>query len=253
MDMLLFAFDGAENNSPAGARPMNSEALTTETIAALPSEPLVRGRWIKADVSLVEWQGEKLVVKSFARKSLLVRWIGRPQVKREALAYRALEDIPGIPKLRAWPNPDTLVMDYLEGRRVTHLRLETGSNRGFVDELWSMLEEVHRRGVAHMDLRGRDNLLVSPDGHVRMIDFAASHIAPEGSLRRRLLFPLLRSIDRSAFLKWKRLLTPEDLTEREKKKLRRYQRWRRLWPFNRKELGPSDRAALEKARRERGR
>ena len=229
---------------------MDSEAPTSKTIATLPSETLVQGRWIKADVSLVEWRGEKLVVKSFARKSLLVRWIGRPQVKREALAYRALEDLPGIPRLRAWPDRDTLVMDYLEGRRITHLRLEPGSSRGFVEELWSLLESIHRRGVAHMDLRGRDNVLVSPDGHVRIIDFAASHIAPEGSLRRRFLFPLLRSIDRSAFLKWKRLLTPEDLTDRERRKLRRYQRWRRLWPFNRKELGPSDRAAREKARRD---
>ena len=64
---------------------------------------------------------------------------------------------------------------------------------------------------------------------------------------------LLRSIDRSAFLKWKRLLTPDDLTDVEKRKLKRYDRWRRLWPFNRKELGPSDRRAREQERARRGR
>ena len=48
----------------------------------------------------------------------------------------------------------------------------------------------------------------------------------------------------------KRLLTPDDLTEREQRKLRRHRRLRWLWFINRRELGPSDRRALEEARRE---
>ncbi len=228
---------------------MEPTAPTAEEIRTLPTTPLVLGRWIKADIHRIEWRGRQLVVKSFRPRTLPIRWLGRPQITREARAYRALGGIQGIPALRGRPDPDTLVIEFVDGRRLTHVRLEPGPNQRFVDELGRLIDAMHDRGVAHLDLRGRDNILVDPEGHVHLIDFAASHASPEGSLRRRIVFPLLRSIDRSAFLKWKRLLTPDDLTEREHRRLRRYGRWRRLWPFNRKELGPSDRAARERARR----
>ena len=228
---------------------MPSESPTAADLARLPSTCLVQGRWIKADLRRVQWHGRPLVVKSFAGKSLPVRWLGRLQIAREARAYRALAGVPGIPALHGRPDPETLVIDFVEGQRLTHVRLQPGPHRRFVDELRRLVDSIHALGVAHLDLRGRDNVLVGPDGSVRLIDFAAAHIAPKGTWRRRLVFPLLRSVDRSAFLKWKQLLTPEDLSDRERRKLRRYGRWRRLWPFNRKELGPSDRAARERARR----
>lgn len=218
-------------------------------IAALPSTSLVRGRWIKADIDLVQAGGRPIVVKTFRRKSAPVRWLGRTQIAREARAYEALVGLPGIPALLGRPDPLTLLLEYVEGQRLTHLRLGDAPRREAVQQLRELMDAMHARGVAHLDLRGRDNVLVSPGGRLHLIDFAAAHVSREGSWRRRILFPRLRSVDRSAFLKWKRLLTPEDLTEAEQARLRRYGRWRRLWIFNRKELGPTDRAAREAARR----
>jgi predicted Ser/Thr protein kinase len=223
---------------------MEREPPTAEQLAALPSTCLVQGRWIKADLHRVEWRGHSLVVKSFARKSLPVRWIGRLQIAREERAYRALAGVAGIPALRGRPDPDTLLLDYVEGRRLTHVQSEPRpERRRYVDRLARLVGEIHARGVTHIDLRGRDNVLVGPDGNVWMIDFAAAHVAPAGTWPRRFVFPLLRSIDRSAFLKWKHLLTPEDLTDRERRKMRRYRRWRRLWVFNRKKVAAPDAAA----------
>jgi len=231
---------------PPSSQPSSPDAAA---LATLPATPLVRGRWIKADVDSVVWEGRKIVVKSFRRKSFPVRWLGRPQIAREARAYEALAGLAGIPGLLGRPDPYTLLLEHVAGERLTHLRLQPGSRRQAVAALQRLVDSVHERGVAHLDLRGRDNVLATKDGRLHLIDFAAAHVSPAGSWRRRVLFPRLRSIDRSALLKWKRLLTPEDLTEKEQARLRRYGRWRRLWIFNRKEPGPSDRAAREAARR----
>jgi len=230
---------------------MEPGAPSAEQIRTLPFTPVVHARWIKADIRLIEWGGRKLIVKSFREKPWVVRRIGRPQIAREARAYEAVAGIPGIPTLRGRPDPLTIVIDYAEGRRLTRVRLDPGPNQPYIEQLYRLVDAMHARGVAHLDLRGRDNILVAADGTLHLIDFAASHTSRPGTLRRRFVFPLLRSIDRSALLKWKRLLTPEDLTDNERRKLRRYGRWRRLWLFNRKELGPSDRAALERERESR--
>ena len=232
---------------------MEPEAPSAEQLRSLPSTPLIDARWIKADIHRIEWNGHPLVVKSFLRKVWPIRLIGLPQVAREARAYRALAGVEHIPELRGTPDRLTLVIDFVEGKRLTHVRKQPGSNRPYVEQLGRLVKAMHSRGVAHLDLRGRDNILVDPGGVLRLIDFAASYTSTPGSLGHRFLFPVLRSIDRSAFLKWKRLLTPDDLTDVEKRKLKRYDRWRRLWPFNRKELGPSDRRAREQERARRGR
>jgi tRNA A-37 threonylcarbamoyl transferase component Bud32 len=217
------------------------------------STVLVKGKGVKADLRRVDWNGTPLVVKTFLHKSPLVRWFGRRQVRWESRAYKQLEGMAGIPVLHEGPDPYTLVMDHVEGKRLTRIRREPMPKRPVVEALQELINAVHRRGVAHRDLRRRDNILVDERGVVHLIDFATAHVSAPGSLRRRFLFPLFRSIDRGAFLKWKRLLTPEDLTERERRKLRRHRMLRAVWFYNRRSLGPSDRARLEEERRQKKR
>lgn len=214
------------------------------------STVLVSGKGVKADLRRVEWQGVTLVVKTFLNKSAPVRWFGRYQIMREARAYRRLEGMPSIPVLHDGPDPYTLVMDYVEGKRLTRIRREPTPKRPVVEKLQRIITALHERGVAHLDLRRRDNILVDRDGEVHLIDFATAHVSSPGTLRRRFFFPHFRSIDRGAFLKWKHLLTPEDLTEREERKLRRHRLLRTVWFYNRRGLGPSDRARLEEERQQ---
>jgi len=48
------------------------------------------------------------------------------------------------------------------------------------------------------------------------------------------LFPTIALPDRAALLKWKWMLAPDRLTEADWAEFDRFQRARRLWPFNRK-------------------
>ncbi len=69
---------------------------------------------------------------------------------------------------------------------------------------------------------------------VAVIDWGGATFFPPGSWRRRLFFPWARRVDEGGFLKWKEQFAPEALTGPERDFLRRFRRWRRLWPFNRK-------------------
>jgi tRNA A-37 threonylcarbamoyl transferase component Bud32 len=124
-------------------------------------------------------------------------------------------------------------MERMDGEWITNF---CGSRRAdaapLFDRLARLLAAIHARGVAHIDLRKRDNILVQADGTPCIIDFNASFCFEPATLGARLLFPLLRRIDDSAVLKWKSRLAPELMTPAEWKEHRRMTLLRRLWIFN---------------------
>jgi serine/threonine protein kinase len=62
---------------------------------------------------------------------------------------------------------------------------------------------MHARGVAHLDLRHRSNVLLTADGTPVLIDFGSAVCLRPGGLAARLLLPLLARIDRGALGKWR--------------------------------------------------
>jgi hypothetical protein len=98
---------------------------------------------------------------------------------------------------------------------------------------------MHEAGLAHLDLRGRDNVLVDPEGKVYILDLASAVWFRPGGAAHRLFFETFAVTDRAALLKWKRLLEVGPYTEEELAFLERFRFWRSLWPFNRKGLGRS--------------
>lgn len=206
--------------------------------SALPRADLerLRERWLcrggpwKADLSLLRLEGESAVLKDFSGKAALVRLAGRAQVAREARVYAALAGVEGVPALLCRPSADSLLIGFVEGRRLS-------KERGAPDapllarRLEELVERIHGRGVAHVDLRGRDNILVDGSRRLWVLDFGASWVRGGGPLGA-WLFRLGRFIDRSAILKWRLLLAPERVGPAERSRHERFRRLRRLWPFN---------------------
>ena len=84
----------------------------------------------------------------------------------------------------------------------------------------------------HLDLRGRDNVLLGADDRIYILDLAAAvWFRPDG-WPRRLFGRWFELTDRAALLKWKRLLDAGPYTDDEEAFLRRYRFWRALWIFN---------------------
>jgi serine/threonine protein kinase len=120
-------------------------------------------------------------------------------------------------------------MEFVSGRPIE--RGETFPPSLFSD-LERLLRDVHSRGVVHLDLRHKGNILLSEEGEIYVIDFNSSFSFRGKGLFRRFLFPILRWVDYGGLLKLKQRVSPSLMTPEELSFLRRFNRLRRLWIFN---------------------
>ena len=168
-------------------------ALTRASLARHTLKLLSRGGRRNPDVLLVAVGPRRLVVKDFAGRGWLVRatlgrWVTAPAfvARLDALAF-AVEYRPG---------------ERLSGRLLATLPAEFGNR------LAAALAEMHRRGVVHLDLRHRSNVMVGEGGEPILIDFGSAFCFRPGGLAARLLLPLLARLDHLALAKWRSRLAP---------------------------------------------
>jgi tRNA A-37 threonylcarbamoyl transferase component Bud32 len=211
--------------------------VTSILPATLPADlsvtVLKKGPWGKADILRFSYDGGEAILKDFSAKSAPVRWLGRRQLRSERRALDRLAGVPGVPAVLGALPPFGLFLQPMRGEAITRWRRRPRPEIApMLERLDRLVGLIHARGVAHLDLRKRDNILVAADGTPSVIDFNASVAFRTGSAGARLLFPILRAVDRSALLKWKALLTPEALTTDERRRHRRMSLLRRLWIFN---------------------
>jgi hypothetical protein len=145
-------------------------------------------------------------------------WLAR----REARALRFVAGLPAVPQLLRW---DGRVLDrsYLDGA-VLYQRPPRGDAAWFRDA-HRLLQQLHRRGIAHNDLAKEANWLVLADGTPAVVDF---QLAVHGHPRARWLRLLARE-DLRHLLKHKRTYCPEALTPTERGLLRRHSWVRSAW------------------------
>ena len=195
---------------------------------------LKQGARNKADLKIVDLGQGPLVIKDFRHKPAWVRWIGRVQIGRECRAYRWLEGVSGIPHFVGRVDAHALAVELVRGERLWFAPEARQDPQATLAKLARILDDVHRAGLYHLDLRGRDNVLFGPGGQVWVLDLAASvWFRPRGWMSR-LFSGWFAIADRAALLKWKEVLGAGEYTEKEREFLRRYRFWRALWIFNRK-------------------
>lgn len=169
-----------------------------------------------------------LVAKDYRACTPLYRWtVGAWNLRRERSALGRLEGLDGVPRLEARAGPWILVMSHLRGKDLGKAKKRRQTPE-FFDALMALVEAMHARGVFHLDLRQRRNILVRPGRRPAVIDFGGSVCLRPGSRLARFL----ARIDRSGVLKYKRRANPDALTRGEARDLRHAERRRRLWPFS---------------------
>ena len=193
--------------------------------------PLIRGSFLgKPDVSRVEAGGQVLMVKDVKGKPALFRWtIGLWLIDKEWKIYSRLAGIRGIPKPVQRLDRFAFATEFVSGRPVPRGESLPAS---FYDRLGKILREIHSRGVVHLDLRHKGNILLSETQEPILIDFNSSFAFGEKGLLRRVLFPVLQWIDTGGFLKLKERASPELMTPEERSFLTRFNRIRKWWIFN---------------------
>jgi len=203
---------------------MTREEIKEKTIR------LVKGNFGKPDLSQVEGEGRSLMVKDVWGKPFFLRWtLGLWLIRKEWKIYSRLTGIKGIPRPVERIDRFAFAMEFVPGKPI--LRGEP-LPPSFFHELENVLGKVHERGVVHMDLRHKGNILVSEKGDPYLIDFNSSFAFNEKGFFGRYLFPLLRRVDEGGLLKLKKRIAPALLTPEELVFLKRFERLRKLWIFN---------------------
>ncbi|HEB88140.1 MAG TPA: hypothetical protein ENI85_01080, partial [Deltaproteobacteria bacterium] len=126
------------------------------------------------DVLLVETDSGPVVVKDFAPRGRWVRrWWGPWSLRREAKAYERLSEMAAVPRLLGHLDEAALVLEYRPGTFLSR-SLADRLPDDFLAELEESIDEMHRRGVVHLDLRHRSNILADRDGRPILLDFASA-------------------------------------------------------------------------------
>jgi predicted Ser/Thr protein kinase len=189
-----------------------------------------KGNFGKPDLNQIEWEGRSLMVKDVRSKKFFLRWtLGLWLIHKEWKIYSRLSGAKGIPQPVERIDRFAFAMEFIPGRSI--LRGEP-LPPSFLPELEKVLREVHGRGVVHLDLRHKGNILVTEKGEPFLIDFNSSFAFKEKGFLRRFLFPLLRWVDYGGLLKLKKRISPSLMTPEEMAFVKRFDRLRKLWFFN---------------------
>ena len=177
--------------------------------------------WAASAVYRPVGAGKRLKVKFNRTASVFgvpLAWLGHQLARHEAWMLRALHDLPQIPR---WVGDV-----YLGKQRLRHAvahewipghPLSKGEwvEDAFFPTLYSTLREMHRRGIAYVDLHKRENIIVGHDGRPYLIDFQISQALPTCWVCRHRLtrqaLRILQASDLYHFVKHVRLHRPDQL------------------------------------------
>ena len=137
-------------------------------------------------------------------------WLAR----REGRHYAALGGVDGVARYVGMWRDHGLVHEYVEGHP---LRRNEWVNDEFFPRLTEIIESLHAREMAYVDLEKRENILVGDDGRPYLIDFQISFALMTRALRRsriaRFLLRRLQESDAYHLLKHRRPHRPDQLSQ----------------------------------------
>ena len=126
-------------------------------------------------------------------------WLGRWLAERERDALKRLADLPAIPDHRGpvcigdEPLSNAVAHVYIEGHPLAKHEIVVSE---FFPTLQRTLDEMHRRGIAYVDLHKRENIIVGEEGLPYLIDFQIHFQAgPSDPVSRKIFDLLCRSDD----------------------------------------------------------
>lgn len=131
----------------------------------------LEGRGYQGSIHTGRVRDQRILIKSAAGAGI-VAWVNRWMLGREHDIYRRLQGVTGIPRCYGFFLGRHLVLERVDAQT---MRQTTIDNRGvFFQEMFEIIESIHERGVAHGDLKRKDNILVTRDSRPCLIDFGVS-------------------------------------------------------------------------------
>ena len=195
--------------------PRASPQLTAEIVAAIAARAgRELGSGYQASVHLYRTSAGDVVVKQPHRTGPLgALW--RSLLRREYSVYERLQGIAGIPRSFGLVG-DGLALEYVAGPSLREHEARLVDREAFFAKLKTTVEAMHAAGIAHGDLKRKDNIIVGAGEQPYLIDFGiAVRRSASNELFNRCVFEPLEQMDLNAWVKLKygRRIDPE--TERD--------------------------------------
>jgi serine/threonine protein kinase len=144
-----------------------------------------------------------VVVKEAHRGSWLSP-LWRHLLRREAGVYDRLAGIPGIPRSYGLLDGRYLLLEHVSGPSYRGAETSLADRERFFALLLETLRAMHAAGVAHRDLKRKDNLIVGPGERPYLIDFGiARQLKASGGSLDTWGFEHARQGDYNAWIKLK--------------------------------------------------
>jgi len=174
-----------------------------------------------------------VVVKSPHQKSLLA-FVSRYGLRREHRVYVRLKGVPGVPRCHGLLDGKHLVLEHIPGPSLRTYDAEVKDRESFFAKLLASIEAIHAAGVAHGDLKRKNNVVVGPNERPYIIDFGVARLRKAG--RKGRGGPVFEWVKQSDYNAWAKLkyrrrmgaLSPEDAARYQPLRLERLARWLRV-------------------------
>lgn len=148
-----------------------------EILANLKTSQKLQTGGYQSDIYTAQMGSKKVLVKSAAGWGI-ASWINRWLLRREYNIYRHLNGIKGVPQCYGFFLNRYLVLEYVSGQTMRDACIT--DREAFLAEIWDIMKEIHSRGIAHGDLKRKDNILVTRDSKPYLIDFGVSAMRMRG-------------------------------------------------------------------------
>lgn len=174
-----------------------------------------------------------IVVKR-PHESFPLRLLGLAALRREQQIYERIEGVAGIPKSFGLLDDRYLVLESITGPSLRDHERHLQNRERFFADLYETIAAMHAAGVAHGDLKRKDNVLVGPGERPYIIDFGVASLRKHPARNwNSMRFAWFVQLDVNAWVKLKYRrnmseLSPEDAARYRPLWLERIARWIRI-------------------------
>lgn len=128
------------------------------------------GSGYQASVESYSTAAGDVVVKK-PHRSALLGWLWRRLLRREHAVYERLSGTPGVPRTFGLIDGEYLALEYVPGPSLREHEPHLENRAAFFAQLLRTLRAMHAAGVAHADLKRKDNVIVAAGERPFLIDF----------------------------------------------------------------------------------
>ena len=153
------------------------QGFRSEVLACLKRGRKLEARGYQGHVHTAQIGDKKVIIKSAAGWGIAV-WINRWMLRREYSIYRRLDGVTGIPHCFGFFQGRYLVLEYVDAQTMRDASI--ADREAFLVEMLDIIKAVHSHGIAHGDLKRKDNILVTSDSKPYLIDFGVSAVRKRG-------------------------------------------------------------------------